>query len=368
MNRQKIDNLARAVLYEGYVLYPYRASVKNTQRWTFGGIYPQAWSERQQAGDLCRVQVQCLVNAVSVDPRLGIAVRFLHLVDRSVGKLRDPVEESLFTVCDPADWNYQWVDTLEVGDQQYRAWQEAIEREIDLGESALPCLVDRPLDRNIHIPGACAWEALIWADRAVGVLRRTSQRLDVKVTVSAEKLANDLFKVTVAIRNSAEAAVAEAMTRDDALLRSLASAHALLTVRGGEFISLTDPSPQFASNAQACQNIGLWPVLAGDEPQRDVLMAAPIILPDYPQLAPSSPGDLFDSTEIDEILTLRIMTLTDEEKRAAAAADDRVKALLSRTESLAREELMNLHGTVRGLASAATSATADASIAEQTDA
>jgi hydrogenase maturation protease len=90
-------------------------------------------------------------------------------------------------------------------------------------------------------------------------------------------------------------------------------------------------------------------VLVGEPGQTDTMLASPIILPDYPQIAPESPGDLFDGTEIDEILTLRILTLTDEEKRQAAAADARVEAMLARTESLAREQMMNLHGTTRGL-------------------
>jgi hydrogenase maturation protease len=79
------------------------------------------------------------------------------------------------------------------------------------------------------------------------------------------------------------------------------------------------------------------------------MLSSPIILYDYPQIAPESPGDLFDATEIDEILTLRILTLTDDEKRAMASLDERARALLERTESIAREQLMGLHGTIRGL-------------------
>jgi hydrogenase maturation protease len=77
------------------------------------------------------------------------------------------------------------------------------------------------------------------------------------------------------------------------------------------------------------------------------MLSSPIILYDYPRVAPESPGDFFDGTEIDEMLTLRIMTLTDEEKVAMAAVDDRASALLARTEALARERLFALHGTVR---------------------
>src|SRR5262249_45077554 len=137
--------------------------------------------------------------------------------------------------------------------------------------------------------------------------------------------------------------------RDGALLRSLVSTHAILGVRFGEFVSLLDPPEPWREAAAACRNVGTWPVLVGEEGQKNTLLSSPIILYDYPQVAPESPGNLFDGTEIDEILTLRILTLTDEEKRAAAAVDGRVRDLLARTASLARDELLGLHGTVRGL-------------------
>jgi hypothetical protein len=88
--------------------------------------------------------------------------------------------------------------------------------------------------------------------------------------------------------------------------------------------------------------------MVGETGGRDTMLASPIILYDYPELAPESPGDLFDATEIDEILTLRILTMTDDEKREMRGTDPRADALLARTEALAREELMRLHGTMRG--------------------
>jgi hypothetical protein len=70
---------------------------------------------------------------------------------------------------------------------------------------------------------------------------------------------------------------------------------------------------------------------------------------DYPQIAPESPGALFDGTEIDEILTLRIMTLTDEEKEQIRQGDARAREILERTEALSPEQFMKLHGTIRSL-------------------
>ena len=79
------------------------------------------------------------------------------------------------------------------------------------------------------------------------------------------------------------------------------------------------------------------------------MLSSPIILYDYPQVAPESPGDLFDGAEIDEILSLRILTLTDEEKAEMRRSDDRARRILERTETLPPEHFMKLHGTLRGL-------------------
>ncbi len=83
------------------------------------------------------------------------------------------------------------------------------------------------------------------------------------------------------------------------------------------------------------------------------MLSSPIILYDYPQIAPESPGDLFDGAEIDEILMLRIMTLTDDEKREMRQSDDRARQILERTESLPDEQFMKLHGVLRGLRTSA---------------
>jgi hydrogenase maturation protease len=82
----------------------------------------------------------------------------------------------------------------------------------------------------------------------------------------------------------------------------------------------------------------------------DAMLSSPIILYDYPKIAPESAGALFDGTEIDEILTLRIMTLTDQEKMEMASTDERAKEILERTESMPPEQFMKLHGILRSLA------------------
>jgi hydrogenase maturation protease len=90
-------------------------------------------------------------------------------------------------------------------------------------------------------------------------------------------------------------------------------------------------------------------VLVGQAGECDTMLSSPIILYDYPRIATQSPGDFFDGTEIDEMLVLRILTLTPEERQAAAAVDDRARALMERTYSLSAEQVMGLHGAIRGL-------------------
>ncbi len=138
------------------------------------------------------------------------------------------------------------------------------------------------------------------------------------------------------------------MNRDE-MLRSLVSAHTILRLTGGAFVSSIDPPEQLRAAASECRNIGAWPVLAGEEGQRDTVLSAPIILYDYPQIAPESPGDLFDGTEIDEILALRILTLTDAEKLEVRNGDERARLILERTEMLPPEHFQKLHGALRGL-------------------
>jgi hypothetical protein len=130
------------------------------------------------------------------------------------------------------------------------------------------------------------------------------------------------------------------------------STHTLLGVHGGEFISLLDPPENCRAAAAACRNIGTWPVLAGSEGDRHTMLSSPIILYDYPQIAPESHGDFFDGTEIDEMLTLRVLTLSDEEKREVRTGTERGRQILERTETLPPEQVAKLHGAIRGLRNA----------------
>jgi hypothetical protein len=158
-----------------------------------------------------------------------------------------------------------------------------------------------------------------------------------------------VIRLTVRVFNQTLLPRDKQPSREEAVLQSLISAHVVLVCKGGNFVSATDPPPQLHAAAAACENIALWPALLGEAPSRAVLLASPIILGDYPQIAAESPGDLFDGGEIDEILTLRVLTLTDDEKRAMQALDPRTRAILERSESLAPEQIARMHGLVHPL-------------------
>ncbi len=353
MNRAAVDRIARAVLYEGYILYPYRPSVKNRQRWTFGGLYPEAYC-RASGTEACGNQTECLVRGTP-ETAVEAAVRFLHLTARRVGEF-DPPVESWQAPDEPGfhgDLAFKPVQTLRVGERLYHTWQEAEEREYGIAEVSLGDVPKRPRREAFSFPGGRRTEPVRGtAGEFVGVLVREQRAVEGVVEVSTARVAEGLFGVTLRVVNRTPADDG-CGSRDEALLRSLVSTHVLLGVRGGEFVSLLDPPPDCRDAAAACRNVGTWPVLVGEEGQKDTLLSSPIILYDYPQVAPESAGDFFDGTEIDEMLTLRILTLTDEEKRSMAAVDGRAGELLARTEAAAREQLMALHGTIRGLRPAA---------------
>jgi hydrogenase maturation protease len=343
MNRELVDRIADAVLYEGYILYPYRPSVKNRSRWTFGGLYPPAYCQEPGSSDAASNQAECLVCGTSAT-LFDATVRFLHLTARLVGEFAPPRLEW----SDGAEGSCRRVEALRVGDRLYQEWQEAEECEVDLGAVTLGDLSVRPQCRAFAFPGGRKCEPIRGPDGAVvGALVREQQAIRGNLEAAAAELEPGLFRVTLRVAN--QTPLEGGGGRDQALLRTLVSTHAILGVRQGEFVSLLDPPERWREAAAACRNIGTWPVLAGAEGEKDTMLSSPIILYDYPRVAPESPGDFFDATEIDEMLTLRILTLTDEEKGAMAAVDDRARALLARTEAMAGEQRPGLHGAIRDL-------------------
>lgn len=346
MNASALDRLVAATLYEGYILYPYRpSSVKNQVRWAFGGVHPRAWSEASGGSEPWWAQTECLLRDGD-DAAVTVRVRFLQLVTRTVARLAAPVK----ALDAEATSRLEVVDEMRVAGVTHRGWEEATERDIDCGTHALASLLKGDATVDTALVESSEFEPLVdEAGRVVGALIRAREPLAAEVTLRAERVAQGLARVSVVVRNTGPFEVSGERDRDRALRRSLVSTHAILSATSGHWLSLADPPPDAAGAAAACRNTGLWPVLVGEPGMSDTVLASPIILEDHPQVAPESSGDLFDATEIDEILSLRILALTDEEKAEMRAADARARALLDRTEALTGDDMMRMHGTIRAV-------------------
>ncbi len=265
MNFATVEKIANAVLYEGYILYPYRpSSTKNRQRWNFGTLYPQNFAEAQHPAEAYRMSSECLI-AGSAEARLDVRVRFLQLAQR---------QESAEGTAN---------------------WEEGVERSADRNDLLVADLVRSPASLRITIRPVEAGPA--------------QNHLAGQLEIQAEAIQDGLFKLHLELANLSAIDDAAHAERERVLAYSFTSAHLLLGARGGEFVSLLDPPEGFRAVAAGCQNKGVFPVLVGEEGQRDMLLCSPIILYDYPQVAPESAGDFFDGTEMDEMLALRVLTL-----------------------------------------------------------
>ncbi len=336
MNQALIDKIIGAVLYEGYLLYPYRPSIKNTLRWTFGGLYPRSYGGVPSSSEGCSMQCQCLVVG-DLNTRIELVVGFLHLIERKM-------ESTSGQQAPGAGLNDK---------RPFDSWQEAMERKVPIEAAPIDQLLGKAHCSPFAFPAQTNVDSLEPSpDDFVAAAPREQRAVQGLIELSAEpldKVAPDrqAFKLTARVSNETPLNEAQRQSRHEALLSSLASTHLLVSARTGEFVSLIDPPTGLREAALTCNNTRCWPILVGDPSDHSTMLAPPIILYDYPEIASESPGALFDSTEIDEILTLRIMTLTDAEKAAMAMADPRARALLERVESLPPEQLLALHGVTR---------------------
>jgi hypothetical protein len=263
---------------------------------------------------------------------VDVTVRFLQVVQRGVERAtpsgREPVAE------------------LTVDGEQHLAWDEAVER-----ETALPPLATgdgRTLTAPIEIAAGSEEELLRESSGGVaGAIVRRWERLEGSIECGVEWLAPDLHRVTVTVANTA---TWDGADRGRLLAQTFCSTHAVLRTGGGGFVSLADPPDPLRAAAASCRNDGAWPVPVGEPGDRTTMLASPIILEDHPRIAPESPGDLFDGGEIDQMLVLNILSLTDEEKAEMRASDPRAREILERTEALTPEQLMRLHGAIREFA------------------
>jgi hypothetical protein len=355
MEVDRVEKIAQAVLYEGYMLYPYRASaVKNQQRWNFGVLCPRSYSEQNNGSEAWMMQTECLLEG-GPSTCLTVKVRFLHIVDRSIGRLAHALDER------PSgrEPEFEIVDRLNVGGQTYVHGQEAAEREVNI-PSLHPCSPSFHRSSMFEFPSGREFEPLRDENGLIsGVVIRQWETLYGSVEIDSipcqealiekDSVGEGPVKVTVRVRNLMPGASSKIFARADALRVSLISTHTIVALENAQFVSLLDPPERLRGLAGECRNIGTWPVLVGEGGERNMMLSSPIILYDYPQIAPESPGSLFDGTEIDEILSLRILTMTDDEKDEMRQSDRRAREILERTENMPPEQFMKLHGALRGL-------------------
>jgi hypothetical protein len=327
--------VADAVLYEGYVLYPYRASSqKNQARFQWGVLTPQAFSAVDPSERWC-LRTECLVDP---GPRaaLSVRLRFLQAQHRTIEALTGPRA-------------FEAVPYLEIDGTLHAEWDEAIERTIDVPPLALAQGRELELQRPFSYAGG-ADDEQIHSQNGTPMGRFVRHREAVTglahIQVTRPDPQRSYLKVAVTVENTTIWSGGE-LHRDNAMGQSLIAVHTMLAVDDGRFVSLLDPPADAASAAATCRSDGAYPVLIGAD---DVVLASPIILYDHPEVAPQSPGDLYDSLEIDEILALRVMTLTDEEKAEARGTDARAAAIIDRCDDMSAEVLGRLHGQMREVA------------------
>ncbi|MEU8081701.1 hypothetical protein AB0B31_40355 [Catellatospora citrea] len=346
--------VADAVLYEGCLLYPYRASAtKNQLRWQFGVLVPPAYAN-DALGEYTWCQTELLAEP-RPGARLHWRLRFLQAQSRTVET-------------DSAD-GWHPVPSAEVDGVVHLPFDESVEHSVDLVLTPADLVGASDHVHTFAVPGATDTEHLAPSVR----LRRVRHPLHGELRLHAELLSGPygVLRLTATVTNHTNArkgtftsvSVEEGhllnappdapqvggLERPEALRYSLIAAHSVFALTAGNFVSLLDP-PEWAKTAvQECRNVRTWPVMLGPEGSRDVMLSAPVILYDHPVVAPESPGDMFDALEIDELLVLRTLTLTDEEKRQVRATDPRGGALLGRAETLPPEVFERLHGAIRQL-------------------
>jgi hypothetical protein len=323
--------IADAVLYEGYLLYPYRASSsKNQSRWQFGVLGPPGAAEAA-FGEDDTLSAQFLIDG---DATITLVLRFLHLQHRGIEKRTD-------------DGLFEPVDELTGGGNSWLTWDEAVESELTFGPLELGD-DERSWTFPVAAPAASAVEEVDG-----GRLIRSRRNVHGRLTVTSEppEGTRGLRRITTVVRNTTpvtrELSHDSAAAKEQVIAASMIGTHLIVEVSDGHLVSLLDPPESAMAAVARCHQHRCFPVLAGPPGDGALLLISPIILYDHPEIAEQSEGALYDSTEIDEILTLRVMTMTDEEKAQARATDPLAAQIIDRCDSMSPAAMQRLHGVLR---------------------
>ena len=287
---ESLRAIANAVLYEGYMLYPYRPSALKNHRpgWSFGSLLPPGYVA-SNPGESALMTAEVLVSG-GEKAELTIEARFLQLLNDAADGTEERSVEAHTSVAD-------------------------VLRQSEI----VPFRFE---DNNLPLHGT--------------------------LEIRAELVTDGVVKISLSLHNRSQSG-RQFLNRDEALQQALIAAHAVMIISNGEFISLLNPPEPLRAAVAGCRHTGIFPVLAGDPAQQTAMLLSPIILYDYPQIAPESRGDFFDSSEIDELLTLRVLTLSDAEKQEIKRTSPHAREILKRTESTTTEEVLKMHGVFRAL-------------------
>jgi hypothetical protein len=323
-------DVANAVLYEGYMLFPYTASTKkNRVRWQFGVAVPRAFA-CEHPEETSELEAAVLFEpgpAADVD----VLLRFLHLERRTI---------EIAT----GDGTFRPALSLKVGDETFVEFDGAEERIVSAELRMDAPSVSAPFHfARTRVVEDCIDEAGVVRGRVT----RESFPLDGMLSLRSEPVdgAPGVHALHLGVTNHSQ--LEGDGSREAALATSLLSTHLLMKISDGRFLSAIDPPGHLR---EATSNLGprrLWPVLIGDgaedERRAKLVLASPIILYDFPLVSPHTQGDAFDATEIDELISLSVLSLTDEERAEARAADPRARAIVERAERFGREQLERVH-------------------------
>ncbi len=337
--------VAEAVLYEGYILYPYHATHGKNRggiRFQWGVLVPPAWRDVDPS-ERSLMRTELIVDPGQA-PEIAIRLRFLQLQHRGL------------EVADPdAEGGYSPTSKLQVGDRLWMEWDEAIEQDFDLGVVPLLPLADAQRHVPFEFPASTETELVTETERdaagretPAGRIVRTTEPISgvARVTTAWADGPGAFIKVSIELENTTTWSET-GTSREDVMRRSLIAVHTLAALEEGAFCSVFDPPEAAAEAVAGCKSIGSYAVLVGAQGATDLVLASPIILYDYPALAPESEGDFHDGCEIDEILALRVLTLTDDEKAEARGTDPRSRAIIDRCDNMAEPSWDKLHGTMR---------------------
>ncbi len=339
------SGVANAVLYEGYVLYPYHATNgknRGAVRFQWGVLVPPAWLQ-VDPHERALMRTDLIVDP-GAEPQIAVRLRFLQLQHRAL------------EVADAdAPGGFSRTGKLEVDERVWMEWDEAIEQDFDLG--VIPLLPLAGATRTVPLSFPASQETEIVTDASegpdaapAGRIVRTTEPIEGQARVTAQWADGPgvYLKVTIEVENATPWSDLEA-GREEVMRRSLIAVHTLAAMEDGGFCSLFDPPEGSTEAVAGCKSIGSYAVLVGAAGSTDLVLASPIILYDYPAIAPESDGDFHDGCEIDEILALRVLTLTDEEKAEARGTDPRARAIIDRCDNMEEGSWDKLHGTMRDI-------------------